>query len=75
MEFTGFPQSKCTEYTHCLDKKHVRYFNCNTNMQSYDELVHLNDCLNFRLASMDYEIKWIAVNKYIKDLGKMFIED
>lgn len=44
-------------------------------MQSYDELVHLNDCLNFRLASMDYEIKWIAMNKYIKDLGKMFIED
>lgn len=44
-------------------------------MQSYDELMHLNDRLNFTLASMDYEIKWAAVYKYIKDLGKMFVEN
>ena len=38
-------------------------FNRISNMQRYDELMHLKDYLNFRIASKVYKAKLVATNK------------
>jgi hypothetical protein len=56
-------------------KKHVRCLNSNTDMQRYNELMHLKEYLNLRLASREYEAKQVAANKDVEDLRKRFIGD
>ena len=56
-------------------KKQVRCFNSNTDMQSYDELMHLKEYLNFRIKSWDYETKLSAANKIFDDVHKKFVQD
>jgi hypothetical protein len=56
-------------------KEKVRCFNNSTDIQRYDELMHLKEYLIFRLASKEYETKLVVANKDVDDLRKKFVED